>query len=211
MKAKLQIIGQELGSLSDVTAFLNALDDLYRGICIIDLVADDIKKADESRLTPEERLLRAIFGDENVSLKDFRHEVARRTGEFARVSLELTAVRFSSPGFWEVLGSLNPLLQIREWIKDSHERRKDHQYRERNEDIRQKLELEQLQVKIVSDKVKLLRELGTPEDDIRNTVRHLLLYPLIDLANAKLSGKVVDARVIEEAGDTESVAGVVDE
>lgn len=211
MKAKLQIIGYELGSLADVTAFLNALDDLYRGISIIDLVADDIKKADESILSPEERLLRAISQDENAPIVDFRREIARRTEQFARISLELTAVRFSSPGFWEVLGSLNPLLQIREWVNDSHERRKDRQYRERNEDNRQRIELEQLQIKVVSDKVRLLREVGVPEDEIRITVRHLLLYPLIDLTNAKLSSKVVDARIIEEAGDKETVVDVVDE
>src|SRR5580700_4283093 len=39
--------------------------------------------------------------------------------------LVLDAVEIASPGFWEFLGSLNPLEVIRKYLSDRHERRKD--------------------------------------------------------------------------------------
>jgi len=38
--------------------------------------------------------------------------------------LFFSKVNIQSPGFWEVMGSLNPLQQIREYLKDRHERKK---------------------------------------------------------------------------------------
>lgn len=44
--------------------------------------------------------------------------------------LELRRISIESPGFWEFFGALNPLQQIREYLKDRHERRKDVDYRD---------------------------------------------------------------------------------
>ena len=42
----------------------------------------------------------------------------------------LDSVQLNSPGFWEFMGSLNPLEVLRKYLNDRHERRKDHDYRE---------------------------------------------------------------------------------
>ena len=58
--------------------------------------------------------------------------------------LEVTAVSFASPGFWEFLGSLNPLRELSEFRKDRHERRKDREWREATEKEKAQLENELL-------------------------------------------------------------------
>jgi hypothetical protein len=84
--------------------------------------------------------------------------------------LQLTRVSIQSPGFWEVLGSLNPLLQIREYLKDRHERRKDRSYREPAERERLRLENEVLQRTIrtadlrdLRERLEMLRDFGGDE------------------------------------------------
>jgi hypothetical protein len=84
--------------------------------------------------------------------------------------LQLIRVSIQSHGFWEVLGSLNPLLQIREYLKDRHERRKDRAYREPAEAERLRLENEVLQRTIraadlheVRETLEMLREFGDDE------------------------------------------------
>src|SRR5262245_18925074 len=47
--------------------------------------------------------------------------------------LVLVAVRLSSPGFWDFLGTLNPFEVMRQYLNDRHERRKDREWRESGE------------------------------------------------------------------------------
>lgn len=47
--------------------------------------------------------------------------------------LVIHRVQLVSPGFWEFLGALNPLHQIREYLDDRHRRRHDKEYREQAE------------------------------------------------------------------------------
>ena len=54
--------------------------------------------------------------------------------------LEIASISIHSPGFWEVLGGLNPLQQIREYLNDRHKRRQDREFREAAE--KKKLEIE---------------------------------------------------------------------
>jgi len=54
--------------------------------------------------------------------------------------LEIASFSIHSPGFWEVLGGLNPLQQIREYLNDRHKRRQDREFREAAE--KKKLEIE---------------------------------------------------------------------
>lgn len=43
--------------------------------------------------------------------------------------LIVSRVVLTSPGFWEFVGSLNPLEVLRQYLNDRHERRKDDEYR----------------------------------------------------------------------------------
>ena len=66
--------------------------------------------------------------------------------------LELTAASFSSAGFWEFLGNINPLIQIRELIKDHHERKKDLSYRNSLDKKKMEIEIEHSQLQNLKKK-----------------------------------------------------------
>lgn len=72
--------------------------------------------------------------------------------------LYLNRIVIESPGFLEVLGSLNPLQQIREYLKERHERKKDDLYRSVEEQRKLKLDNEILQQSITRGELDLLRK-----------------------------------------------------
>ncbi|WED63147.1 hypothetical protein PXH66_12480 [Synoicihabitans lomoniglobus] len=192
---KLRILAEKTGSVPAVTNLLNSINDLYIGLYVLERVVGKAKNAPEE-LAPEERLLRSIFGEKASNNFDFKKSVAEALEEAA--PLELTAASFSSPGFWEFLGSLNPLQQIREWIKDSHERRKDKKYREGQEERENNLKIEELQIKNLRDKIAILREVGVPEEEIRTGVRELIGYPLKALRESEDHGLIESAEIMDE-------------
>ena len=69
-------------------------------------------------------------------------------------------VVLQSPGFWEFLGTLNPLEVLRKYLSDRHERRKDREYREGAE--RRQLEVENAlgELKVVREVAELERRYG---------------------------------------------------
>ena len=91
--------------------------------------------------------------------------------------LELTQVEIHSPGIWEFLGQLNPLQQIREYLNDRHERRKDKQYRESSERDRLSLENELLRrqirredLEIERDEIEMMRDMGIDDETLRQII-----------------------------------------
>jgi hypothetical protein len=88
---------------------------------------------------------------------------------------------FQSPGFWEFLGSLNPLEVIREYLNDRHERRKDREYREEAEKRKLFLENELLLNRIAGERVEILKSLDIPPIEISLVMQGLLLHPLGNL------------------------------
>jgi hypothetical protein len=73
--------------------------------------------------------------------------------------LKINKIVITSPGFWEVIGSLNPLQQIREYLNDREERRKGRMYKNQQEQKIKNLEIEKLQNDLQLDKEKNINEL----------------------------------------------------
>jgi len=93
------------------------------------------------------------------------------------LALVVTRIEVGSPGFWEVLGSLNPLEQLRKYLNDRHERRKDREYRESAEAQRLNLDNQLIQAQVfeaqdkaVMGRVAVLRNLGFSDEEIRQLV-----------------------------------------
>jgi hypothetical protein len=112
--------------------------------------------------------------------------------------LMVTRVSIGSPGFWEFLGSLNPLQQIREFLNDRHKRRQDHEYRELAEKEKLVLDNELIQSQILEkqnsilrERVEIMRDAGFSEKQIREFVWSSVGKPLSQL------GRHQDARLIE--------------
>lgn len=104
--------------------------------------------------------------------------------------LIISKVNIQSPGFWEVLGSLNPLQQIREYIKDRHERKKDQKYRSRQEEEIGELEIQVRKDKIINQRIETLRELGYSDVEIRQLVTAMVIQPLNRLGNHQDNGQI---------------------
>jgi hypothetical protein len=105
-------------------------------------------------------------------------------------ALVLASVQLESPGFWEFLGALNPLQQIREYLNDRHERKKDKAYRNAAEKRRLDAEAEAAELKNVREKIAILGDLGVPPTVI---AEQLVLDPLREL------GRVQDENVVTTA------------
>lgn len=104
--------------------------------------------------------------------------------------LIISKVNIQSPGFWEVIGSLNPLQQIREYIKDRHERKKDKNYRCRQEEELKELEIQERKDKIVNERIKTLKELGYSDIEIRQLVTSMVIQPLNRLGQHQDNGQI---------------------
>jgi len=94
-------------------------------------------------------------------------EDVRKTMLLPEDVLLIGSVQFESPGFWEFLGTLNPLDQLRKYVQDRHERKKDVAYR--NEMERRKLqnENELLETELFRNRVSALREAGYTAQEVR--------------------------------------------
>jgi hypothetical protein len=111
--------------------------------------------------------------------------------------LLLGAVQFESPGFWEFVGSLNPLEQIRRYLNDRHGRRQDREYREEAERDRLRLENELLRTRVLRERVGALREVGFAEPEIRHMLTKYVVGPFEEL------GQVQDRMLLGPVDDVE--------
>lgn len=92
--------------------------------------------------------------------------------------LVLSAVSLNSPGFWEFMGALNPLEVIRKYLNDRHERRKDREYSEPAERRRLALDNLSVETRVISERVRLAKELGATERDLASLLNELIYKPL---------------------------------
>jgi len=114
--------------------------------------------------------------------------------------LEIKRIQIESPGFWEFLGALNPLQQIREYLNDRHRRRQDREYREQAERERLILENEMIRRQIwekdnaiLRERIEILRIIGFTDEEIRWLIWHYVSQPLIGLGKHQDSGLIQGA------------------
>ena len=72
--------------------------------------------------------------------------------------LEISRITIQSPGWIELIGSLNPLQQLREYLKDRHERIKDKEWRWKSEKERAEMELKILRLQAERERVGVIKE-----------------------------------------------------
>jgi len=114
-----------------------------------------------------------------------------------------------SPGFWEFLGTLNPLEVIRKYLNDRHERRKDREYREGAE--RRRLEIENAlgELEVVKEMRHLEERYGSDAvppgirqrvwaAEVREPLEQLGDFEENDMIDG---GSAISGRELPEAGD----------
>jgi hypothetical protein len=133
--------------------------------------------------------------------------------------LRLSSVVIRSPGFWEFIGALNPLKQIRNYINDHHERRQDREYREereadaldlenerrRIENERERIRNAQVRTQAVRERVELLRDLGIAEEKIRRIITQHVEEPLNEIDKFVQSGLIGGVSLDEIEDGNEAV------
>lgn len=191
--AVLRAESDRLGTVADIRAYLEAVEQAYNGLYAFELIVSEAKMRAADREPTSWRssgrrprlAVRRISRAEAVVLPEDR--------------LQLRAVSFQSPGFWEFLGALNPLETLRKYLQDRHERRRDRTYREPLEAERMALENEKLKTAVVKEQVELLRSLGVPEEKIREALTRHVVLPLERLDRHQDSGLVTTAVLSEHA------------
>lgn len=79
------------------------------------------------------------------------------------------------PNLWTFLNSLNLLEVLRSYLKDRHERSKDHIYREYAEAKKLRLENAAIELQNIQHKIEIIRSLGASQQDL-NVIKELLQY-----------------------------------
>lgn len=140
-----------------------------------------------------------IFCDnvyENLSTAMFDSESSRKSRIVSLILPEeyiyISKVQFSSPGFWEFLGKLNPLETIREYLKDRHIRVKDKKFAWDQEKRRGELEIEEKRFSIIEKKIRLLKQLGYTDTQIREMSMEYFYSPLGSLNQHIDTGRITD-------------------
>jgi hypothetical protein len=137
------------------------------------------------------------FDEPKVNLLELQAKIDFEKVLLPSDTLIINKVNIQSPGFWEFLGALNPLQQIREYLNDRHERNKDKKYRSRQEEELGDLSIMEKKNNIVSQRIEILKGLGYSETEIRQLVSSMIIEPLNKL------GQHQDRGLIEGQDNTE--------
>lgn len=179
-------------AVSDVTEFMGALDECHRGLSAFEAVLD------EWGGRRRRRIYRDFYEDSSLrfALRAWFNTVPDFGSAFwGEIDLELKSANFNSPGFWEFFGKLNPLEQIRLYLNDRHERKKDNEYRKRQEEEAADWEIEDKKTEVLRNKVQLAREMGASDEDIRQLFRSLVEPSLQRLLDVQDKGVIATADV----------------
>ncbi|SRR6266404_9111184 len=188
VERSLKINAVRLGYPVEVAAFLRALESAYNHIYALELLEQEATRR-FTQLSPsrvrEPRLGRLSY-------------IPRPDNVVAPVDrIVLRSVVIQSPGFWEVLGTLNPLETIRKYLCDRHERSKDRDFRNAQEAEKGRAEIDGMRMAALEQRANLLRQFGVPEDKIRDALMRHLVRPLSTLDEFQDHGIVTDAQELE--------------
>ncbi|MDW3218747.1 MAG: hypothetical protein R8F63_09055 [Acidimicrobiales bacterium] len=163
------VLGLEGGRLvSEYVSALYAINRLYDSLLTLDRFIEELQ-AQAGR--PEQF---RPFGLRPLLDRDWLPEPAVLPSE----RLVLSAIEVSSPGSISLFGDLGILEQLRIWLNDRDERRKDRDYRDREDARRLDLENQQRETDLLRSRIAAMREAGMPEVAIVEATRALIGEPL---------------------------------
>lgn len=205
-EARLRVHGHGGVEVELVTAYLTDLKHAYDSVLLFEATIDVTRRIARDFPFPQ-----YLFGPEFLA--------SRRIGGRARYwpptpeeiasavprkeQLILSAVSLSSPGAWEFLGTLNPLEVLRNYLNDRHERRKDREYRESAERRHLALENLSLENRVISERVRLAKEIGATDRDLAPLLNELIYRPLVALDRYQDKGVIEYAEIASHSNREE--------
>lgn len=197
-RASLKIHGPGAGRVEQAIGTLYAIETAYNNLYVANVHIDaiyDLLNGKNRYPAPFPFIWPHTIATSYLYGEDFRRIIQTED------VLELGIVQFESPGFWEFLGALNPLEQIRQYLNDRHERKKDNEFRNRAEEKKLELENERLAAQVFSERVDGLAKAGFSNEDIRRIILPSA-RALNSVANAQDNGLIEFAELkrIEDEG-----------
>lgn len=200
-QARLRVHGQGGVEVALVAAFLTDFRHAYESVLFFEATIDGMSRVARDFPFPM-YLLGPDFGwlvtSRRTGLRArYRPLIAEEIASSVPRSeqLVLSAVSLNSPGFWEFLGTLNPLEVLRKYLNDRHERRKDRDYRESAEQRRLILENLSLENKVISERVRLVKEMGATDRDLAPLLNELIYKPLAALDRYQDKGVIEHSEI----------------
>lgn len=175
---RLKLEAPRSGTVAETSEYLDALDMCYRHLCAFHDWVDEMEHGEWRRRSPFPQYWYPVPSLDVLTLID--------------TPLRITAVQLQSPGFWEFLGLLKALETIRKYLADRYEQWKDREWRKPHEAEKLRLENERLRTQVVSERVKLLRDLGVPQSVIRRAFLAHVAQPLATLDRFQDLGLIGD-------------------
>lgn len=193
-KGSLIIKSPGIGSVEEVINFLSKLETAYNRIYIYE------------HFVFNGALREITIKFDLDSLKEIKPSIDNK--------LLVSKVSFASAGLWELLGELNPLTQIRLFLGELHERKKDRKYRNKYEEQKLELEVEKvklennhenqrkglenqlLECEVMKEKITILKEMGFSEEEVKTLSVGLFVDPIIELDKLLLQQKIESFEVI---------------
>ncbi len=193
----LRLHGYTDHTVRQISQFLLATVEAYESIAVFEILLDRFSRY-ESRLrrydmAPFFHVTHGFFLDATSlpSASEMRDYLAPQD------RLRFQAAQFSSPGFWEFFGKLNPLEVIRLYLNDRHERRKDRDYREGAEQDRMMLENALRENQVIRERIQMAKELGASDEDLMPLINPLVFRPLQAIGRYQDGGLIAQAEMID--------------
>ncbi len=190
----LQVLANRGGTIPEISRFLGDLETAYLSLYQLEYLF----------LPPRTRrpMLPQLYFELGLPFRSITSHplIPSSDAVLPERRLVVTRVQIESPGFWEVLGSLNPLQQIREYLNDRHKRRQDKEFREAAESQKLQLENELIQRQIwekenavLRGRILVFKEMGYSDQEIRQLVWTQTGKPLAMLGRHQDSGLIEGA------------------
>jgi hypothetical protein len=171
-------------TVKEAAQFLEELDSTYKHLRLLEIIQEEVSS-------------QAVFSIH--SFWGYLHQEGEiDIPEFYLTpndSLILARANFNSPGFWEVLGSFNPLQQIREFLNDRHLRKKDADYKNELEKRKLQLENAEIETDILGKQINLLEKIGYSKAQIRKMLNKHYYNPLARLGENADKAEVTMVKV----------------
>lgn len=198
----LRIASSNLGKVSEISKFLQDMENAYNSLYSFNYIVDviSIENARDGSIP-----LKRLITEERpflTNIVDWFKVIETRNVLFHADNLVLSKVTINSPGVWEFIGSLSPLMQIREYLKDRHERRKDKAYRDYQNQIRGDLEIVEKANGIIKQRIEILKSVGYTDIELKPILINLITDPLLRLGHYQDMGIIeapIDGDQVEES------------
>jgi len=181
---KIRIFAIRSGTVEEIVQYLRDLQVAYDRIYLFENIV--LGAFDPKNL----RFSRRLYFDYGIHPTPSFLEFRDLSADFIlpQHRLTISSIDIGSPGVWEFLAALNPLLQIREYLNDRHHRRQDLEYREQAERNKLILENELIQRQIlekdnsiIRERISIMRDIGYSDEEIQGVVWQNIGLPLVNL------------------------------